>query len=71
MMLITIGVATYVLIYYFYETPIEGWTTTILFLSFAFFGLFAIMSMVIKYLSTIVNLIFTKKQHIHELIEKL
>jgi len=71
MMIVTIGVALYALVYYFYETPVEGWTTTILFLSFAFFGLFAIMSMVIKYLSTIVNLIFTKKEYIFESIEKL
>lgn len=71
MILITIGVAIYALVYYFYETPVEGWTTTILFLSFAFFGLFAIMSMVVKYLSTIVNLIFTKKEYIFESIEKL
>jgi len=71
MILITIGVAIYAFIYYIYENPIEGWTTTILFLSFAFFGLFSIMAMIVKYLSTIVNLIFAKKEYLFESIEKL
>lgn len=71
MILVTIGVAVYALTYYIFENPVEGWTTTILFLSFAFFGLFVIMAMVIKYLSTIVNLIFSKKEYLFESIEKL
>lgn len=71
MILITLGVAVYALIYYMFGNPVEGWTTTILFLSFAFFGLFVIMAMVIKYLSTIVNLIFSKKEYLFESIEKL
>jgi glycosyltransferase involved in cell wall biosynthesis len=71
MILITVGVAVYALIYYLFGNPVEGWTTTILFLSFAFFGLFVIMAMVIKYLSTIVNLIFSKKEYLFESIEKL
>jgi dolichol-phosphate mannosyltransferase len=71
MILITVGVAVYALIYYIFGNPVEGWTTTILFLSFAFFGLFVIMAMVIKYLSTIVNLIFSKKEYLYESIEKL
>ena len=71
MILITVGVAVYALSYYLFGNPVEGWTTTILFLSFAFFGLFVIMAIVIKYLSTIVNLIFSKKEYLFESIEKL
>lgn len=71
MILITMGIATYAIIYYFFGDPVEGWTTTILFLTFSFFGLFVIMAMMIKYLSIIVNLIFSKKEYLYESIEKL
>jgi glycosyltransferase involved in cell wall biosynthesis len=71
MVLITVGVAVYAFIYYLCGNPVEGWTTTILFLSFAFFGLFVILAMVVKYLSTIVNLIFSKKEYLFESIEKI
>lgn len=68
---ITVVVALYALVYWMFKNPVEGWTTTILFLSFVFFGLFLIMAMVIKYLSVIVNLIFTKKEFLFESVEKL
>lgn len=71
MVFITVGVAIYAFIYYLCGNPVEGWTTTILFLSFAFFGLFVILAMVVKYLSTIVNLIFSKKEYLFESIEKI
>jgi dolichol-phosphate mannosyltransferase len=71
MILITIGVAVYALGYYFFNNPVEGWTTTILFLSFAFFGLFSILAMVIKYLSTLIQLNFSKKKYLFESIERI
>ncbi|MBP1615200.1 MAG: glycosyltransferase family 2 [Bacteroidetes bacterium] len=71
MMLITIGVAIYALIYKLMENPVEGWTTTILFLAFGFFGLFTILAMVIKYLQMIVKLHFSKKEYLFESINKL
>lgn len=71
MVLITFGIAVYALIYYIFGNPVEGWTTTILFLSFAFFGLFVILAMVIKYLSIIINLIFSKKEYLFESIERI
>ena len=41
-----------------FTTPsVAGWTTTILFLSVAFFGLFGILTIVIKYLQLVVNLV--------------
>lgn len=42
MMLITVLVSAYTVIAYFMIHPVEGWTTTILFLSVCFFGLFGI-----------------------------
>jgi len=71
MMMITVIAAIYAVIVFFIGTPIEGWTTTILFLSFAFFGLFGILAIIIKYLSIIVNLIFKDQNYIFESIEKI
>jgi len=71
MMLITIGVAVFALFYKLTNNPVEGWTTTILFLAFGFFGLFLILSMIIKYLAILVKLNFNKKEYLFESIEKL
>lgn len=71
MMLLTIAIAIYAIYIFISSTPIEGWTTTMLFLSFGFFGIFAIFAIVIKYLSMIVNLIFKKSKYIIESIDKI
>ncbi len=71
MIMATIVVATYTIIIFFSSNPIRGWTTTMLFLSFGFFGIFAILTIIIKYLSIIVNLIFKKSKYIIESIEKI
>lgn len=62
--------ALYALIMYVSKVAIEGWTTTILFLSFAFFGLFAILTVVIKYLSLLLKLNFKNNKYLFESIEK-
>ncbi len=51
--------------------PIEGWTTTMLFMGLSFFGIFAIMAVILKYLSLITNLVFKKQEYVFESIEKL
>jgi dolichol-phosphate mannosyltransferase len=71
MMMITTIVAVYAVIVYCFQNPVEGWTPTILFLSFAFFGVFGILAIVIKYLSIIVELIFKKRQYVYESIQKI
>lgn len=72
MMLVAIITGLYVVFTFLGSTtPIEGWTTTMLFLSVSFFAVFAIMAVIIKYLSLIVNLIFKKQQYIIESIEKI
>ena len=53
------------------STPVAGWTTTILFLSVAFFALFGILTVIIKYLQLLVDLVFKRKQYNFESIEKL
>ena len=62
---------TYSVVIYLTQNPVEGWTTTILFLSFAFFGLFSVLTVIIKYLQIIVDLIFKRKTYNFESIEKL
>lgn len=71
MMVMSICMAAYTLAVYVTLQPVAGWTTTILFLSVAFFGLFAILTVIIKYLQIIVNLVFRKKHYNFESIEKL
>ena len=71
MMLMSVFMLTYSVIVYITAHPLEGWTTTILFLSVAFLGLFGIMTIIIKYLQLIINLVFKRKQYSYESIEKL
>ena len=52
-------------------TPVPGWTTTMLFLSFAFTGVFLLFGFCIKYLSVLVDLVFKRQHYIIESIEKL
>lgn len=71
MMLVSVFVIIYSAIIYTTSNPVEGWTTTILFLSVAFFGLFGILTIIIKYLQLLVDLVFKRKQYSFEGIEKL
>lgn len=71
MMLMTAFMAIYSVAVYLTSTPVAGWTTTILFMSFAFFGLFGILTIVIKYLQILVDLVFRRKRYNFENIEKL
>lgn len=63
--------AVYALAIYISGIAIVGWTTTVLFLAFAFFGLFAILSIVIKYLALLLNLTFKRQRYLFDGIEKL
>lgn len=71
MMLVAVFVAVYSAVVYLFSTPVAGWTTTIFFMSFAFFGLFGILTIVIKYLQILVDLVFRRKKYSFESIEKL
>ena len=63
--------AVYSVVIYLSASPVAGWTTTVLFLAIAFFGLFAVLTVVIKYLQILVNLVFKHKQFTFESIEKV
>ena len=71
MMAVSILMIVYTVVVFLIGKPTEGWTTTVLFFSVAFFGLFAILTIVIKYLQLILGLVFKRKQYNFESIEKL
>lgn len=71
MMLVSVFMIVYSVVIYATSNPVAGWTTTILFLSVAFFGLFGILTIVIKYLQLLVDLVFKRKHYSFEGIEKL
>lgn len=71
MMFLTAITGLYTVLVYIMGTPVAGWTTTMLFLSFAFFFMFGIFTIVIKYLQIIVDLIFRRQRYNFESIEKL
>lgn len=71
MILAIISIAVYALAYYLMgKQPVEGWTTTILFLSLSFFGVFTILAIMLKYMSVLINLVFKVKAYQFESIEK-
>lgn len=71
MMLMVFAIAVYSVVIYIIGNPVEGWTTTILFLSFSFFGLFGILTIIIKYLQILIDLVYRRKRYSFEGIEKL
>ncbi len=71
MLVVSMAVGLYAVIYRLLSTPVEGWTTTIFFMSFGFSGLFIILAMIIRYMQTLVRLTFRKKEYLFESIEKL
>ena len=71
MMLMSLFMIAYSLVVYMTAHPVEGWTTTIMFLSVAFFGIFGILTVIIKYLQILVDLVFKRKQYSFESIEKI
>ena len=71
MMLITLAVLIYTLIAYYTSNPVEGWTSTVLFLSVAFFGLFIVLTIIIKYLQIIVRFVYKRNSYHFGNIEKL
>ncbi|MDR3643868.1 MAG: glycosyltransferase [Clostridia bacterium] len=72
MVSITLFTGGYTLFVYFgRHAAIAGWTTIMLFLSAAFFGVFLILAIVIKYLSMLMELVFKKQKYFVESIEKI
>lgn len=71
MLLTTILTTIYTITIYFSKNPIQGWTTTMLFLSFGFFGMFSLITIAIKYLDILLELNYKKQNYLIEGIEKV
>ena len=71
MMFATIGSIVYVITVYIMGNPVAGYTTMMLLMSGAFFAVFAVLAVIIKYLSVILGLVFNKQKYVIESIEKI
>jgi len=71
MMLIASIGGGYTLLVFLLGKPVEGWTTMMMLMSLAFFGVFAILTIIVKYLSVILDLTFTKSRYLVDGIKKL
>jgi dolichol-phosphate mannosyltransferase len=71
MLFFSIAVGMYSFAFYSLKNPVPGWTSTILFLSVSMFFIFMVLTIVIKYLQILVNLVFKRSRYNFESIEKL
>lgn len=71
MIFITLFVACYTVFIFVSGKPVQGWTTTMMFLSIGFLGIFVILSIIIKYLEILLNLSFKKRNYMIKSIDKL
>ena len=65
------SLALYTVVVFATGHPIEGWTTTMLVLTVGFAGLFAVLTILVKYLSLLLDLTFKKQKYLVESIEKI
>ena len=59
-----------IMVYLSDKKPIEGWTTLMMLISGSFCGLFFLLAIIIKYLSLLVELVYSKKMYLFESIDK-
>lgn len=68
----TLVMGVYILVDHFIEKNIvEGWTSMMIFMSVGFFGIFALLTIIMKYMSVLLNLEFRKQRYLVADIEKL
>lgn len=69
---LTVGMGIYVVSDFFNsDKPVEGWLSTMSFLALGFFGVFALLTIILKYLSVMLNLIFRQQRYLVADIEKV
>jgi dolichol-phosphate mannosyltransferase len=61
------------LVYSIFSTdrPVEGWLSTMGLMSLGFFMLFVMLTLIFKYLSVILNMLFKRQRYVVEEVEKL
>ena len=68
----TVGFVTYALVdHLVYNNAIAGWTSLICFMSFGFFGVFLILTIILKYMAVMLNLVFRRQKYLVSSIEKV
>lgn len=71
-LLLTVGMGIYVISDFFNSNkPVEGWLSTMSFLALGFFGVFALLTIILKYMSVMLNLIFRQQRYLVAEIEKV
>ena len=71
MMVLALAELVYTLVIFATGHPIEGWTTMMFVLTLGFAGVFAVLAIIVKYLSLLVDLIFKKQKYLIESVEKI
>ena len=71
MMVLALAELAYTFLVFCTGHPIEGWTTTMFVLTLGFAGVFAVLTIIIKYLSLLVDLTFKQQKYLIESIEKI
>jgi len=71
-LLFSVGMIAYSIIDHFVSSNLaEGWTSIVCIMSFGFFGVFTLITIVLRYLSIIIDLNFVKQRMVVEDIEKI
>lgn len=71
MMFAALAELIYTVIIFISGHPIEGWTTLMFVATFGFMGVFFVLSIIIRYLSLNLDLVFRKQKYLIERIEKI
>ena len=71
MLFSTIAMLLYTVVTYLIGNPINGWTTTMFAMTIGLTGVFAILTMILKYLSLILKMLFQKQSYLVESITKI
>lgn len=71
MLALALAELLYTLVIFVTGHPVAGWTTTMFVITVGFSGLFAVLAIVVKYLSLLLELTFKKQKYLVESIEKL
>lgn len=71
-LVLTVAMGIYLISDFFNaEKPVEGWLSTMGFLALGFFGVFALLTIILKYLSVLLNLVFKHQRYLIADIEKI
>lgn len=71
-LILTVAMGIYIISDFFNaHKPVEGWLSTMGFLALGFFGVFALLTIILKYLSVLLNLIFKQQRYLVADIEKV